>query len=84
MYEIVLTASAVNDGQILEVGSEHDNKTALVRIPMSHGLWKPTPVAEIKLNEGVRAVRIATMPNQCGVSFASFELRPKPTPEPAP
>lgn len=84
VYEIVLTASAVNDGQVLEAGSEHYNKTALIRIPMSHGLWTQAPAAEIKLLEGVQTVRIATMPNQRGVSVASFELRPKPAPEPAP
>jgi len=84
VYEIVLTASAVNDGQILEAGSEHYNKTALIRIPMSHGLLTPTPVAEIKLVEGVQTVRLATMPNQRGVSVVSFELRPKPAPETAP
>lgn len=84
VYEIVVTASAVNDGQILEAGSEHYNKTAFVRVPMSHGLWAAAPPAEIKLNEGVQTVRIATMPNQRGVSVLSFQLRPKPAPEPAP
>ena len=84
VYEIVVTASAVNDGQVLEAGSEHYNKTAFVRVPMSHGLWTAAPPAEIKLNEGVQTVRIATMPNQRGVSVLSFQLRPKPAPEPAP
>ena len=80
----MLTASAVNDGQLLEASSEHYNKTALIRVPMSHGLWAATPAADIKLNEGVQKVRIATMPNQRGVSVLALQLRPKPAPEPAP
>lgn len=84
VYELVLTASAVNDGQLLEASSEHYNKTALIRVPMSHGLWATTPAADIKLNEGVQKVRIATMPNQRGVSMLALQLRPKPAPEPAP
>jgi len=76
-YEITMKAAAVNDGQILEVGSDAFNAVSLVRIPMTHGLWATTVAVDVKLVQGVQKLRVAVIPGQRGIALRSFELKPK-------
>lgn len=76
-YEIIMSVAAINDGQILEVGSDAYNAVALVRVPMSHGLWTTTQPVEVKLDKGVQKVRVAVVPNERGIALRWFELKPK-------
>ena len=76
-YEITMKAAAVNDGQLLEVGSDAFNAVSLVRIPMTHGLWATTVPVDVKLVQGAQKLRVAVIPGQRGVALRSFELKPK-------
>ena len=76
-YEIVMSAAAINDGQMLEVGSDAYNATSLVRIPMSHGLWATTTPVDVKLERGIQKLRVAVLPDERGIALRWFELRPK-------
>ncbi|MEI7899510.1 MAG: hypothetical protein WCK89_04610 [bacterium] len=76
-YELTMKTASINDGQILQVGSDAFNAVALAKVPMSHGLWATTPPVDVKLVQGVQAVRITVVPGQRGVAIHSFELRQK-------
>jgi hypothetical protein len=76
-YEIVMSVAAINDGQMLEVGSDAYNAVALVRIPMSHGLWTTTKPVDVKLDKGIQKVRVAVLPDERGIAVRWFELKPK-------
>lgn len=76
-YELTMQAAAVNDSQMLQVGSDSFNAVALVRVPMSYGLWATTQPVEVKLTEGLQQVRVAVIAGQRGVAIRSFDLKPK-------
>jgi len=76
-YEIVMSVAAINDGQLLEVGSDAYNAVALVRVPMSHGLWATTKPVDVKLVQGIQKVRVAVLPNERGIALRWFELKQK-------
>lgn len=76
-YEITMQAAAINDGQILEVGSDAFNAVALVRVPMTHGLWARTAPVDVKLTQGVQLLRVAVIPGERGIAIRGFDLKPK-------
>ncbi|MEI8375334.1 MAG: GDSL-type esterase/lipase family protein [Planctomycetota bacterium] len=76
-YEIVMSVAAINDGQLLEVGSDAYNAVALVHVPMSHGLWATTKPVDVKLEKGIQKVRVAVLPNERGIALRWFELKQK-------
>lgn len=76
-YEITMKVAAINDGQVLQVGSDAFNAVAYVKIPMSHGLWATTEPVEVKLIKGLQKIQISTVPNQRGVALKAFDLKPK-------
>jgi hypothetical protein len=76
-YELTMKTAAINDGQILQVGSDAFNAVALAKVPMSYGLWATTRPVDVKLVEGIQSVRVAVVPGQRGVALHSFELKQK-------
>lgn len=76
-YEITMKTAAINDGQWLQVGSDQFNAVALVRVPMTHGLWATTAPVDVKIVKGLQKIQISTVPNQRGVALKSFDLKPK-------
>jgi hypothetical protein len=75
-YELTMQAAAVNDGQMLQVGSDAFNAVALVRIPMSHGLWATTQPVNVKLIQGVQKIQVSVIAGQRGVAVRGFDLKP--------
>ena len=76
-YELTMKVAAINDGQMLQVGSDAFNAVSLVKIPMTHGLWGTTPPVDVKLIQGVQNLRVTVIPGQRGVALHSFELKAK-------
>ena len=72
-----MSAAAINDGQMLQVGSDAYNAVSLVRIPMNHGLWAATQPVDVKLEQGIQKVRVAVLPGTRGIALQWFELKPK-------
>ncbi|MEI6603873.1 MAG: hypothetical protein WCP35_01090 [Verrucomicrobiota bacterium] len=76
-YELTMKVAAINDGQMLQVGSDAFNAVGLAKVPMTHGLWGTTPPTEVKLVQGVQNIRVTVLPGQRGVALHSFELKAK-------
>jgi hypothetical protein len=76
-YELTMKVAAINDGQMLQVGSDAFNAVSLARVPMTHGLWGTTPPVDVKLVQGVQNLRVTVVPGQRGVALHSFELKAK-------
>ena len=76
-YELTMKVAAINDGQMLQVGSDAFNAVSLVKVPMTHGLWGTTPPVDVKLIQGVQNLRVTVIPGQRGVALHSFELKAK-------
>ncbi len=76
-YELTMKVAAINDGQMLQVGSDAFNAVSLAKVPMTHGLWGTTPPADVKLVQGVQNIRVSVLPGQRGVALHSFELKAK-------
>ena len=76
-YELTMKVAAINDGQMLQVGSDAFNAVSLAKVPMTHGLWATTPPVDVKLVEGVQNIRVTVLPGQRGVAVHSFELKAK-------
>ena len=56
-----------------------DHVIASVPIPLSYGLWQETKPVELKLEKGIRTIRIQTPTTELkrGIALRSFTLRPK-------
>jgi len=65
-----LNVSAANRDQVLSVGG------VKVKLPNSYGLWATVLAGEMKLEKGVRTIRISTG-FQRGVSMRWMELKRK-------
>jgi hypothetical protein len=76
-YEMTMKTAAINDGQMLQVGSDQFNAVVYVKLPMTHGLWTTTQPVDVKLVKGLQKIQISTIPNQRGVALRSFDLKPK-------
>jgi len=77
-YEVMMTASCINDDQVLEVvaaGAE----PVKVAIPLTYGLWGEAPPVVIHLAKGVQTIRVQTPVNdpKRGISLRRFVLKPK-------
>jgi hypothetical protein len=77
-YQITMKAATINDGQMLQVGSDAFNAVSLIKLPMSKGLWTTTEPVDVKLVQGVQTIRVSVIPNQRGVTLHSFELKARP------
>lgn len=77
-YEITMQAACVNVDQLLEVCSA-GNVIATVPIPLSYGLWQVTKPVALKLEKGIRTVRVQTptTEHKRGIALRWFELRAK-------
>ena len=73
----LLLSAAINEDQILQVGSDAFNAVALAKVPMSYGLWAMTQPVDVKLVQGLQSVRVAVIPGQRGVAVHSFEMKQK-------
>jgi hypothetical protein len=76
-YQITMKAATINDGQMLQVGSDAFNAVSLIKIPMSKGLWTTTGPVDVKLIQSVQNFRVTVVPGQRGVALHSFELTAK-------
>jgi len=77
-YELTMKVAAINDGQMLQVGSDAFNAVSLAKVPMTHGLWGTTTPVDVKLIQGVQNLRVTVIPGQRGIALHSFELKAKP------
>jgi len=74
-YGLTIRHALGNREQVLNV-QIGDSKPITIKVPNTHGLWKTSPAADVKLAKGSQRLRIAT-PYQRGIAIRWFELKSK-------
>lgn len=76
-YTLALTAATPNNGQVLAAGVDAGQPTT-IEVPNTTGLWGVTPAVAIRLEMGIRTLRL-TAPYQRGIALRWLDLKLRPS-----